>query len=109
MAFLFVKGFSKSLDVDHHDFNKLNNYYKNLKYKTKAENTRHSAVHGRLKGRKWRQKNITIQFDLNGNKIKEYSSLSEAAIAVNGRKGMISRAIIGRSHTAYGFKWGYKI
>lgn len=115
VAQLFVDGWDESLDVNHIDFDKGNNYYKNLNYKTKPDNTKYSAYAGRFSGnanhfksRGWREKNITIQYDLNGNYIKEYDSLADAAKGVNGNKGMISRAIVGRSNTAYGYKWAYK-
>lgn len=115
VASLFVKKYNPNLDVDHIDFNKLNNYYKNLRSKSKSENTLHSAINGRLKSnashfknKKWRQKNTTIKYDKFGNFLEEYSSLDEAAKSVNGRKGLIWRVINKRGKTAYGYKWAYK-
>lgn len=115
VSMLFVDGYSEDLEINHYDLNKENNFYKNLIPSTKKENIAHAVMNGRhdnnlnhMKQKVWRQKNITIQYGLNGVFIKEYESLSCAASALKGSKSMISRAIIGRSKTAYGFKWAYK-
>lgn len=114
VAFLFAEGDSR-LDVNHIDYNKLNNYFENLEYKTKAENVAHSARGGRydrcadhFKKRRWRDGSITVQKDLDGNPIKEWSSLTKAAIDTGYRKTMIRKAAIGKNKTAYGYTWSYK-
>ncbi len=115
VAFLFIDGYSNELEINHIDFNRQNNYYLNLEYKTKHDNVLYSAVNGRFKNnsnhfkaKPWRQKNITLQLNENGETISEFSSLAAAALAVNGKKSTISRVIIKRGKTAYGFKWAYK-
>jgi len=115
VAFLFVDGWDECLEVNHIDFNKENNYYLNLEYKTKEGNTEYSRLNGRYKNnglnlrvRSYKEPNITQQFSLSGSLLSEYPSLCNAAKAVGGRKNMISRAIVGRSKTAYGYKWSYK-
>jgi hypothetical protein len=47
------------------------------------------------------------QFDLEGNLIKEYHSLREAAQSVNGDRSHISRACRGKLKTSAGFKWSF--
>jgi hypothetical protein len=49
------------------------------------------------------------QFDLDGNLIKEYHSLREAAQSVNGDKSHISKVCKGlpKYKTSYGFKWSF--
>jgi len=46
-----------------------------------------------------------IQYDLNGNFIKEYSSISEAASLIKGGVGNISRATKEDNIIAYGYMW----
>ena len=47
------------------------------------------------------------QYDLEGNFIQSFNSLTEAAQAVNGSKGNISQVANGKYKTAYGYKWKY--
>jgi group I intron endonuclease len=51
-----------------------------------------------------------LQFDLNGNFIKEYISITEAKkyLNVNIKSSGITNALTGVSKTAYGYKWKYK-
>lgn len=58
------------------------------------------------KGMSKRLKKIN-QYDLEGNFIQSFNSLTEAAQAVNGSKGNISQAANGKYQTAYGYKWKY--
>ena len=54
-----------------------------------------------------KSKNI-IQYDLLGNQIKEYKSISEAARAVKGDSSLLRRVCKDFSKTAYGYKWKIK-
>lgn len=58
---------------------------------------------------KSRESNIikTYQYDLQGNFIKEFQSLSEAAKSCNSVTTNISRCCKGKLHTAGGFIWKY--
>lgn len=58
------------------------------------------------KGMPKRLKKIN-QYDLDGNFIQSFNSLTEAANAVNGSKGNISQVANGKYQTAYGYKWKY--
>lgn len=51
-----------------------------------------------------------MQFDLNDNYIREFSSIMEAANALGfeNRKVNIKRCCQGKRKTAYGFKWKFK-
>ena len=49
-----------------------------------------------------------LQYDLENNFIKEYSSIKEAARAVNGDSSAIKRVCNLEKRTAYGFKWKLK-
>lgn len=115
VSFLFNNNYNESYAVNHIDFNRLNNHISNLSMVTTSLNVKHSTSAGRysknadaFKTMSWREGKITIQMDKDGNVISEYPTLNEAAICVKGTKSMISRAIVGRSKTAYGFLWAYK-
>ena len=45
------------------------------------------------------------QLDLNGNFIKEFKSIKEAAKALNCLSSSIVQVLKGNKETAYGFKW----
>lgn len=49
-----------------------------------------------------------LQYDLNGNFIKEYATLKEAAEAVGCSKALICKVCKGQGKTAKNFKWKYK-
>lgn len=115
VAFLFVGGWANSLEINHKDYNRQNNYHKNLEYKTKIENVKYSALAGRFnknaehfKVKKWREGKTTLKLDLNGNVLEEFRTLAEAAKSVKGRKSIISRVITKRGKSAYGYGWQYK-
>jgi hypothetical protein len=49
-----------------------------------------------------------IQYDINGNFIKEWSSTQEAASFYNTQKGHICNVLNGRAKSSNGYKWKYK-
>ena len=83
--------------VDHIDGNKNHNYLNNLQWITQIDNTR------KAKNR------IVLQYDLDGNFIKEWPSSVIAAKEL-GLKCYccIHDCCKGRQKTAYGYKWAYK-
>lgn len=49
------------------------------------------------------------QYTIQGEYVATYNSIKEAAIAVgNGKTGSINNCLVGRSKSAFGFKWKYK-
>jgi len=67
------------------------------------------------KGLSDRQKKINtktskpvVQYDLNNNVVRKYSSMTEASIYTNVPQGAISNACCGKSNTSGGFKWKFK-
>lgn len=82
--------------VNHKDENKENNHYSNLEFCTGEYNNQYS-------------KTIKVnQYDLNGNFIRTWASMSEASIKLGINKTSISQCCKGKYKTAYGYKWIYK-
>ena len=48
------------------------------------------------------------QYDLNGNFLKQYKSITEASRAVNGSIANILKVLHGELRIAYGFRWSYQ-
>lgn len=86
--------------INHIDGNKSNNKLNNLEYVKNSEN----IIHG-----KYRLKNNSVkkcyQYDLNGNLIAEYPSMTKAAKAVMGDVSGISQACSGLIYEYKGFIW----
>ena len=95
--------------VNHKDENKLNNNVDNLEwcdakynsnYGTRTERLSKSQINGK-------RSKIVIQYDLNGNLIKEWKSINECGR--NGfNQGDICKCCNGKRKTAKGFIWVYK-
>ena len=55
-----------------------------------------------------KSKKRTYQFDLNGNFLKEYDSIRDAARDVNVGFGTLSKCLNGKQKTCKGFKWSFQ-
>ena len=53
-------------------------------------------------------KTKVMQYDLNGNFIKEFNSIKNAAKEANAKYQAIVRVCLGKRKSAYGYKWSYK-
>ena len=65
----------------------------------------------KMKGKSSPKKGIgqsVIQFDLDGNYIKEWKTVMEVANHINKRTNLIYDCCSGKVKTAYGFKWKFK-
>lgn len=86
IALSFIENIENKEQVNHIDGNKLNNSVKNLEWVTNSENQIHKFKTGL--GNSCTVK--IVQYDLEMNKIKEFSSIVEAAKALNIGKTNIS-------------------
>lgn len=116
VAETFIPNPENKPEVNHIDGNKQNNCVDNLEWCTKSENTKHSYNIGLREAQK---NNISInnklikskpvlQYDLEGSFIKEYSSVSQAAMYNNFSQGAISNVCRHERKQAYNYKWEYK-
>lgn len=101
--------------INHKDTNKKNNNINNLEWCTPKENIQYSIKYGNNKNlfkrlekiRETKKKKIN-QYDLQGNFIKQWNSMSEATNYFSkSSSGAISNCCSGRNKTAYGYKWEY--
>lgn len=94
------------LQVDHKDGNKLNNRLDNLEYVTSKENTNRAWKNGQSKPNNNRK---VLQYDKNGNFIKEWSNISLILKKMNKSQsnGNINNCCSGRTKNAYGYIWKY--
>ncbi len=89
--------------VNHIDENRFNNRVDNLEWVTIAENNLYSYK------KHPERKNVTeiLQYSLEGNFIKKWNSISEAAKFFNVRVGSISDCLRGKSKSSCKYIWKY--
>jgi hypothetical protein len=99
VAHVFVKGRTEKKNIVHHkDEDKLNNYYKNLKWTTTTKNVTYST------GKKVNQIDMTTV-----KVIKTFDSIAAAGRAMTDRKNVreISQCCAGEKKSAFGYIWEY--
>lgn len=117
VAEAFIPNPNNELEVNHIDGNKHNNCVNNLEWCNRSYNTLHSYKIGLREKQKdkIRQNNIlnkskpVLQYDLQGNFIKEWKSVSAIVKYYNYSQGLISNCCRHERNKAYGYKWEYKI
>ena len=94
--------------INHKDENTGNNCVNNLEWMTNGENLKYNNC--LKKGKRITQGKDVVQFDMNGNIIAEYISLSEAQEKTGINKNHIGNCCNHRKNykTAGGYKWEFK-
>lgn len=128
VAQAFISNPLKLPEINHKDENKENNKMDNLEWCTRSYNTSYGTFQERRKrntdwkkiAQKRNYKDISLkrslkiqlavmQYDLQGNLIKEYISVSSAAKTLGLKcSENIRHSCSGTSKSAYGFVWKYK-
>lgn len=121
VAIAFIKNIENKKCINHKDGNKLNNNVENLEWCTHSENTIHSFNKGLQKITEKQIKNSkelykkaikktskkVNQYDLQGNFIKEWTSISEANRYYGKTKTKINDVCKGKCKHSMGYIWKY--
>ena len=101
VAEYFVPNICFGTEVDHINKDRTDNRASNLRWVSRKENLQNISKEKRKRG----VIQPVVQYDLEGNFIKEYPSAAEAARENGYRADVISWCCRGKLKTAYGFVW----
>lgn len=116
VARTFIPNPNNYKEINHIDGNKKNNKVENLEWCTRQENNLHMYRIGLAKPVKSWQGRINtpdrskpiIQYDLKGNKIKEWPSYKQVRRELGFNVNNIKYCVVGKYKQAYGFVWKLK-
>lgn len=113
VASAFIPNIEGKEQVNHKDFNRLNNNVENLEWVTIQENLEHRDLHGHnaWKGKFGYDHNCgkeVEQLDENLNVINVFGSINDAGRKTSIHTSSISRTCHGGTETAGGFRWRFK-
>jgi hypothetical protein len=103
VAEAFIPNPNNFPSVNHIDGNKKNNDVSNLEWCTSSWNAEHAYKIGLNKS----CKKPVIQYSIEGKKIAEFNSVTEASKATDCSTRHISGACNGKARTSRGFRWEY--
>lgn len=95
IAETFIQNSCNYTDVNHKDENKLNNHVDNLEWVTHKYNMNYGTIKDRLRNNKFNKH--VLQYDLQGNFIKEWESIRSISKYYNANTGNIVNCCKGRA------------
>lgn len=104
VANAFIPNPNGYLEVNHKDYNRLNNKVENLEWVSSSQNKQHSYI--RIKNHISRGKSVN-QYDKNNNFIKTFLTVTEAAKEMNCTASAISNCCLGKTKTSMGYRWEF--
>lgn len=108
VAMAFCDGYREGLVVNHKDGNIYNNRADNLEWCTQSYNIKHSYFDGKRKGEYIGKVKAIKQFTLQGEYIKTFDSINEAARITNIPATNICAVCKGKRSKTGGYKWSYE-
>lgn len=111
VAIAFVPNPENKPEVNHKDTNKENNHASNLEWNTRSENQLHAYKTG-IQRPKLSKDNIlskkVLQYDLEGNFIKEWNCTKDIQRELNIKNQYISACCLGKTKTTHNYIFRYK-
>ena len=104
VANAFIQNPNGYTEVNHKDYDRTNNCVENLEWVNSSQNKQHA--YQKKENKKSRGKQIE-QYSKNGEYLKTYDSISEAAKELNCSIAAISNCCLGRTKTSQGFRWKF--
>lgn len=103
VALNFIPNPENKREVNHIDFNKLNNCVNNLEWATPSENMKHSSINGRLfipckKGDKIKPSKITNEIALNIRSLHHILTYKKMAEIYSISTGLVSKIVNNKGH-----------